>query len=152
MNFKQVILENLNKNRIALSVKVLASKLQPKYTVAINNKKVDDQSYSIINDVDKDWSTIVFKFEYSADEVRYHVFIDNESRDKLIDVNIKTSPNNNHHSKLIEQGFIDLLNRLYKVLKQDEVGINQLKPVFEHIKQVEKYIDNDNKLLQKSNS
>ena len=153
MNFKQIILENLNRNQAVLAAKVLCSKIESKYTVAVASKNANKQTYSIINELDKDWSTIVFKFSSDNDQIAFNVFVDDASRAKLIDVYIKTTPNNDRHLKLVGQGFTDLVNRLYKLLNSDqEITFNQLKPAFEHISQVEKYINHDNKLLQNSNS
>lgn len=153
MDFKQIILENLSRNQAAVAVKVLCSKIQNKFSVAVDNRNVNKQSYSIMNELERDWSTIVFKFKEDGNNVVYEVFVDDDQRVKLTHVRINSTLDNAHHLKLIGQGFSDLVNRLYKLLSQDqEVKANQLKPAFEHIVQVEKYINHDNKLLQKSDS
>ena len=153
MDYKQIILENLTRRQATLAVKVLVSKIQSKFSVAINNKKPTLQSYSIMNDVDQDWSAIIFKFAIEDGTINYSIVVDDSMHKALLSVRINTAESNKHHQKLIDQAYTDLVNRLYKMLTSDgTVKFNQLKSAFEHIKQVEKYISHDNELVQKANS
>ena len=143
----------MNRSKAAFTVQVLVSKLAQKYTTSSSNgKRGDIRSYSILNKKG-DWSSIDFKFTDDEKNVSYSIVVEDEDRTKLINISIKTTSDNKHHTKLIDQGYTDMVNRLYKLLNQEnEIGFNQLKPVFEHIKQLDKYISHDNELLQKSNS
>ena len=109
----------------------------------VSDKNRAKSSFQILNnDVEGDWSTVVFEFNYK-DTNSFEVYVDNAEHARLFTVKFSFDPTNTHAAKYVDGSYRDVGNKLYRLFSNnDQLTFKQLEQALHQFEATAKYVNN----------